>query len=153
MPVPIWAGRYIGLPFQDHGRDRQGLDCWGLARLVLSEQFGIALPSFAHEYRRTTEIGHISALIEREAKTWISIASGNEEGGDVIVMRIHGKPVHVGLVLGDQHMLHIECGINSVIERYNSLRWKERVFGFYRYKKFRNDPVSYDDTTDDIFGC
>ena len=34
MPVPIWAGHYIGLPFRDHGRDRSGLDCWGLIATV-----------------------------------------------------------------------------------------------------------------------
>lgn len=25
MAVPIWLGRYIGLPFKEHGRDRSGL--------------------------------------------------------------------------------------------------------------------------------
>ncbi len=48
MPVPLWAGRYIGLPFMTHGRDRSGLDCWGLARLVMAEQLGRALPSYVY---------------------------------------------------------------------------------------------------------
>lgn len=137
MSVPIWAGRYIGLPFQDHGRNRAGLDCWGLVRLILSDQFGIALPSYAHEYERTTQVDKISSLITREAPKWTLVPLGQEKAGDVIVLRLRGNPLHVGMVLGDKQMLHIESGINSVIERYTGSRWAERIFGFYRYKSFR----------------
>jgi cell wall-associated NlpC family hydrolase len=139
MPVPIWAGHYIGLPFQDHGRDRAALDCWGLVRLVLAEQFNFALPSYAHEYQRSTQVEKIGALIERELTKWKIIRAGDETCGDVIVLRVRGKPMHVGLVLGDGQMLHIESGINSVIERYTGTRWTERIFGFYRYKGFFED--------------
>lgn len=135
MPVPFWAGRYIGLPFEDHGRNRAGLDCWGLVRLILSEQFGIALPSFAAEYRRTTDTGKISDLILREVPAWQFVTAGDERLGDVIILRQRGAPMHVGVVLGDQRMLHIEHGVNSAIEPYSGPCWKDRVFGFYRYRK------------------
>lgn len=68
MPVPIWAGRYIGLPFAEHGRDRSGIDCWGLVRLALLEQFSISVPSLAHEYRRTADAARIEGLMAREIK-------------------------------------------------------------------------------------
>ena len=142
MPVPIWAGHYIGLPFHDHGRDRSGLDCWGLVRLVMAEQYNIALPSHSHEYQRSTQVEQISALIEREALKWRIIPSGRELCGDVIVLRVRGKPMHVGIVLGDRQMLHIERGIDSVIERYNGPQWIERIAGFYRYKGLFEDDNS-----------
>jgi hypothetical protein len=44
---PGWAGEYVGIPFADPGRDRGGCDCWGLVRLILAEQAGLALPSLA----------------------------------------------------------------------------------------------------------
>jgi cell wall-associated NlpC family hydrolase len=128
MPIPIWAGHYIGLPFHEHGRDRSGLDCWGLVRLVMAEQFNIALPSHAHEYERTTAVDKISALIERESVKWKIIATGQETCGDVVVLRVR-----------DKHMLHIERGINSVIERYTGPHWSERIAGIYRYKGFYDD--------------
>ena len=134
MPVPIWAGHYIGLPFQDHGRDMSGLDCWGLVRLVLAEQFGIALPSYVNEYQRSTQVEKIGDLVERESLKWKLVPNGQEICGDVAVLRVRGRPMHVGLVLGDRQMLHIEHGINSVIERYAGSRWSERLAGFYRYK-------------------
>jgi cell wall-associated NlpC family hydrolase len=135
MPVPFWAGHYIGLPFEDHGRNRAGLDCWGLVRLVLQEQRGIALPSFATEYRRTTDTQKISDLILRETPAWAMIAGGEEALGDIIILRQRGAPMHVGFVLGDKHMLHIEHGINSAIEDYSTVRWRDRIFGFFRYRK------------------
>jgi cell wall-associated NlpC family hydrolase len=134
MPVPIWAGHYIGLPFHEHGRTRAGLDCWGLVRLALAEQFGLAVPSFTHEYRRTVDAARIPALIERETSRWQSIPAEAAQTGDVIVLRVGGRPMHVGLVLGDGLMLHVERGIDSAIERYDGPQWRERIFGFYRYK-------------------
>jgi cell wall-associated NlpC family hydrolase len=136
MPVPIWAGRYIGLPFATHGRDRSGLDCWGLVRLVMGEQFGLALPSFAASYRRSTDTEAISGLIETETEKWSVMPRGEEDLGDVIVLRLRGCPLHVGLVLGDGQMLHIERGINSAIENYRGPRWAERIFGIYRYNPY-----------------
>ncbi len=136
MPVPIWAGRYIGLPFLDHGRDRAGLDCWGLVRLAVSEQFDISLPAFLGDYQTTADIAGIAALVEREAVLWLPVRAGEERLGDVVVLRLKGRPVHVGLVLGDAQMLHVEQGVDSAIEKYSSPRWKDRIHGFYRYEPF-----------------
>jgi cell wall-associated NlpC family hydrolase len=134
MPIPIWAGRYIGLPFRDHGRDRSGLDCWGLVRLVMGEQFGIALPSLSGEYEHTLALDAISGVIERQIPAWDAVPAGEERCGDVIILRLHGQPLHVGIVLGDAHMLHVEARIDSAIERYDQTRWKDRIYGFYRHR-------------------
>lgn len=137
MPVPIWAGHYIGLPFRDHGRDRSGLDCWGLVRLVMGEQSGIALPSFATEYKHTSDADAIGGIVDRESGKWQRVAAGQERCGDVVVLRLFGRPLHVGIVLGDGAMLHIETGINSAIERYTGPRWQSRICGFYRHQYSR----------------
>jgi cell wall-associated NlpC family hydrolase len=136
MPIVFWAGHYIGLPFKEHGRDRQeGLDCWGLVRLALQEQYRIQLPSYRFEYKDTKASSEISEIIKREAASgWRKIEKGQEDVGDVIVLYMRGAPMHVGLVIGGGYMLHIEKHINSTIERYESLAWQERVHGFYRYK-------------------
>lgn len=134
MAVPFWAGRYIGLPFKLHGRDRSGLDCWGLVRLVMAEQFGKALPSYSSKYERETQEVVLGDLITQEAELfWQPVPSGQEAVGDVIVLRMRGRPMHVGIVIGDRHMLHIERGIDSCIEKYNGIRWMHRIFGFYRH--------------------
>jgi cell wall-associated NlpC family hydrolase len=144
MPIPIWAGRYIGLPFRDHGRERSGLDCWGLVRLVSAEQFGRALPSLVTSYRRTSSVEDVSAVIAREASRWHAIKQGEEKQGDVIVLRLRGAPMHVGLVLGGGYMLHVERGIDSAIERYDGPRWAERIHGFFRHRPPYEDDEGHD---------
>lgn len=134
MPIPIWAGHYIGLPFSDHGRTRKGVDCWGLVRLILSEQFSIALPSLIHDYARTTDIKGISQLVTRELLKWKQIGQDDARLGDIVILRLHGEPVHVGLVLGHGRMLHVERGINAAIDRYDGSRWQALIHGFYRYQ-------------------
>ncbi|MFH1158913.1 MAG: NlpC/P60 family protein [Pseudomonadota bacterium] len=133
MSIPIWVGHYIGLPFKEHGRDREGVDCWGLVRLVMAEQFGIALPSYATEYDSTEKPDQLAHVVDKEKKRWTEIAPGQEISGDVVVMRMLGQPIHVGMVIGDGRMLHILKGIDATHESYMSSVWKDRVTGFFRY--------------------
>lgn len=37
----IWSDRFIGIPFEDHGRARAGCDCWGLVCLIYQEELAI----------------------------------------------------------------------------------------------------------------
>ncbi len=133
MSVPIWAGLYIGLPFLCRGRDRTGLDCWGLVRLVLAEEFRVFVPSFDVDYESTYQADKISAIVEREAGGWQAVEHGKEVCGDVAVLMMRGRPMHVGIVMGDGQMLHIERGIDSVLEKYTTQKWAGRVYGFFRY--------------------
>ena len=134
MPIPFWAGHYIGLPFKERGRDAMGLDCWGLVRLVLHEQLNIQVPSYAHYYASSTSEKQIGPLVRRETLRWKQVAVEAAECGDVLILRMRGQPMHAAFVLNNRYMLHIERGINSVMERYDSLRWKNRIVGVFRHQ-------------------
>jgi len=54
--------------------------------------------------------------------------------GDVVIIR--SRPFHIGLIIAPNMMLHAYNGGTSCIEDYNSIRWRNRVEGFYRYKGF-----------------
>lgn len=136
--LPSWAADYIGIPFVDFGRDRQGLDCWGLVRLVLLEVFKIETPSYAEEYQSALDRSSVGTHIDSVVADpeWLEIAVGHEEVGDVIVTRVHGLPCHVGIVIAHGFMLHVHPGINTAIEDYTRVKWRNSIRGFYRFKTF-----------------
>jgi cell wall-associated NlpC family hydrolase len=132
------AARYVGLPFAEHGRDRSGVDCYGLLRLVAAEEHGIALPSYAEGYATVTDLREIPALvaggIERE---WGQVDPGQEREGDAVLLRVLGQPLHVGIVLTPPRFLHVMKGIDACVEDYRSAVWTRRVLGFYRHRSRR----------------
>lgn len=132
-----WISDYIGLPFRDFGRDRSGLDCWGLYRLVFSEIYGIDLPSYLDGYGSALDKKSVTSHIDdvTDEPQWMEIPQGQEKEGDCIVIKFHGMPCHVGLCVGRSHMLHVYPGINTTLEDYSRQKWRHQIHGFYRYQK------------------
>lgn len=129
-----WTNDYIRIPFKDCGRDRFGADCWGLARIIYQEKLGVDLPSLLF-YRDTVDRGTIAGLYENEESTgnWIKIPKGEEKPFDVIVLKILGFPMHIGVVFSKGFMIHCLKGCGTVVVDYNSDTWNKRIVGFYRY--------------------
>jgi len=126
--------KYIGIPFKDHGRDFDGCDCWGLVRLIYQNEYGIFLPRYDTAYTTTKDRISVSNFALREAQNWIEVSDKKE--GDVILFRVLGLPLHVGLVIDKHYMIHILKGIDSSIEKFESPIWKKRILGVYRHAKF-----------------
>lgn len=59
---------------------------------------------------------------------------GQEQPGDVALLRVRGRPVHVGLVTRRGWMLHVEAGCETVEEPYTGMQWSRRLLGFYRWQ-------------------
>lgn len=126
---------YIGLPFEDCGRDRNGLDCWGLVRLVLREQWGIEVPSWHTDYADPDERAAISTLIEaRKDGAWLPVAPGQTQAGDVVLLRWGRHVCHVGILVEPRVMLHIQRGFDAALERLDSPVWVHKVHSFWRHK-------------------
>ena len=128
----MWWNKYIGLPYQDKGRDANGIDCWGLVRLVYKEEFNVELPSFTDEYVSETR-DSIQELISIQKESWEK--TDTPEAGDVIVFRILGLDSHVGIYIGNNKFLHALENHSSVIESLDSVHWKNRVSGIFKYCK------------------
>jgi cell wall-associated NlpC family hydrolase len=124
---------YIRIPFKDHGRTREGADCWGLACIIFKEQLGIDLPTFT-DYADTKDQARISEMIKSESISWQSIGPMREKAFDMAVFRMMGQPMHVGVVIKPGLMIHCErgCGV-YLTEYYKENQWDRRLEGFYRY--------------------
>lgn len=126
---------YVGIPFALHGRDRTGLDCWGLVCLVYREVWGVELPSFGDRYGRELtleERAHIAAIVRGESVDWTRVPPGEERCGDVVLFRMAGAESHLGIVVNGGRFLHARKGTDSCVESYRSPLWVKRVAGFWR---------------------
>ena len=131
----MWCNEYIHIPFADHGRTREGCDCWGLARIIYKEKLGIELPTLL-DYKDTKDGHSIADLYENEHKEWIEIPQGQEKPYDVLVFKILGLPTHIAIAIEKGLMIHCEKGCGTHITEYNKdLKWKNRLVGVYRYAK------------------
>ena len=133
--LPEWAAEYIGIPYVQHGRTKEGCDCWGLLNLIWREQFGFEPPPYEgvdwYKGQKPTVIG--SDAIEY-ASLYAPVPQGEEQAGDGILLRMRGHPFHVGLVVTPGYMIHTHESAGAVIECYRSMAWEKRISGFYRYE-------------------
>lgn len=133
-----WASDYIGIPYKDKGRDRSGVDCWGLVRLVMLEVFGEALPSFSDDYASADDAESVStAVSDGLARGWRKVETAAP--GDLIVLRIAGRPWHCAIAVDSRLFLHAPAKdrfgkpILTCIDRLDSPIWARRISGIYRY--------------------
>lgn len=126
--------RFVGIPYVTRGRDREGLDCWGLVRLAFAELRGIELPSLVGDYSSHEDRESIAGLIHGELPAWDHISAGSEKTFDGVLMRSGRQACHIGLVVSPGKLLHVEDKRLSVVEPYGAWRLAHRVIGFYRYR-------------------
>lgn len=133
MALSGWSA-YLGLPQADHGRGRDGVDCWGLVHLVFAQELGIALPSYAGGYADTGELAEIAALVEagRSAGPWRPV--DRPRAYDVHLFRIGRWRAHVGLAVDARRMLHIHGRAASCIVPLTHPLWASRHEGTYRHE-------------------
>lgn len=132
--VPAWAADYIGIPFARLGRTREGCDCWGLLNLIFAERspMGPLRPyEGVHWFK-----GQSAKLISPDAVAYASnfqeVPIAAARLWDGLLLRMRGHPIHVGLVLTDEFMIHTTDEDGVCIERYRSALWEKRVVACYR---------------------
>ncbi len=135
----IWAAKYIGLPFLDHGRDFNGVDCWGLVRLVLKHEKGIDVPSYGDT--SALDLQTVANTVKREAFAypWVAVMPNAIEPFDVAVMYRRRDPIHVGIMVTDKHVLHIEEKISAVMVPVSHATIVFRYPRFFRHQRLVNE--------------
>lgn len=127
-----WATRYIGIPFRHGGRDHNGVDCYGLAYLVLRERFLRKPPIYLEDYPDAKAYReHAARLNEMRVRPpWLEVTA--PEPGDVLLFRTAGLPAHCGIAIDATRMLHASAGADSCVEAFRGPRWTPRLTGIYR---------------------
>ena len=133
---PTWVSTYLPIPFREKGRSTDGVDCWGLVRLVYAERFGISLPDLSDRYTASDDGPVVEGVLTSEAApggSWRLREGSPREVGDVGVFRIRGLPSHVGLAVAEGRFLHSIRGVDTVVEDWTSPAWKDRLVGWYSF--------------------
>ena len=133
-----WTDNYIELPFKHNGRDRLGIDCWGLVKLVYREILDIELPDYSGALKDSSPetLNQLSELVKGERPKWKEVKTPSEF--DLVLLRIRGLAIHTGIIAPKREFLHILEGINSTVEPLNSLMWRRRIVGYFRHIEAEN---------------
>jgi len=86
---------------------------------VAESEFGLALPLYAAETPACgRELAAIAAAMCGSAETnWLPVPVADVKSGDVMMIRRHGLPCHVGLVAAPGWLLHTTAGSGARLER------------------------------------
>ena len=116
--------KYIGIPLINY-------NCWEFICLYYENELGIKLKNFKGWLANTEKKLELSRFLNEyfDSDAWERVDIPNRN--DIVMFNIKGVILHGGIVLGKNHMLHMQV-IGSSIEPYNSKRWDYRIHGFYR---------------------
>lgn len=136
--VPFWVGRYVGIPFADNGHDRNGCNCWGLVRLVLLQEKGIELPSYAEISAADMLKAARAFRDDSQAEPWRAVGRDAVAAFDVALMHAMAEdsrvPGHVGIMVSNSRVLHVWRATDAVHMAIDHPRIQTRVIGFYRHR-------------------
>jgi cell wall-associated NlpC family hydrolase len=134
MALPTLSfDEFVGIPFVDRGRDLKGCDCWGLLTLVYAK-IGVDLPSHRDDYQTVADRDEVARILGNGKSQWRLVH--DERPTDAVLLKLAGRPFHVGVVVRPGLMLHALPGTGAAIEDYRSHNYSRRIMGFYRHECF-----------------
>lgn len=132
--------QYVGVPFQDQGESWDGADCYGILRLIYSQDLGIEIPSFKASCYNTKAI--FMDYLRQVSQFWERVET--PQPYDVVAMAhdpAHPKVVqHFGIYVGCGKILHTLEHIGAHLTTVEELNYF--IKGYYRWQ-----PKSSNSTT------
>jgi len=124
--------KYIGIPYKNLGRTREGCDCWGLLRIIYQEEFDMILPEYDGLILDDAEKLEIERIINSHREDWEQVDI--PVIGDGVLMNVFGLAIHIGVYIGNRQMIQAMKGADSCIVRLDNKLWKPRFAGFWRHR-------------------
>jgi cell wall-associated NlpC family hydrolase len=119
---------FIGIPFVDGGRDKNGTDCFGLVRMIYHAKYGIMLPEFNISCMDFSRIGN---EIENNREYWKEVEPESIVPSLIVFRFMSDYCNHVGVYVGDGKFIHTRQKVGSNVDRVDSIHWKSRIEGYY----------------------
>lgn len=131
--------QFLGIPYELNGRDEKGLDCAGLVIHYFKRTRGIDVPCgicVKEDWkdnpasRRIYHDGIIEAALRLGAKEILNIQDLESE--DVVLFEIDGYIAYMGIYAGENHFMHINEAVRTVVVTRLKSLWKKRFKKGYR---------------------
>ena len=123
----MWFEDYVGIPFVDLGRDRSGIDCYGLIRLLYSERLSVEMPDYQYERGADFSLFEMYRFfykVELSEHTEYDILWLRSPMGDGELLN------HLGICVGSDYVLEACDKVGPVLHRFPHVR--NVVAGAYR---------------------
>ena len=134
--------RYSKIPYVDKGRNRYGVDCYGLLYLVYYQERNIDLPLLTSEYNCAIRVSYRNVKRnEGFFADWIEVDKPKKF--DVGLFEMNGY-LHIMICVDDrgQWGMHISEGSHVKVEKFNSLEFEHTLRGWYQYAGSPNQTAS-----------
>jgi len=98
----------LGVPYKDHGRDKTGFDCYGLA-IEVCRRYGYKLDDIVYE-------NHNKELSD-EYKPTLNVTPIDKPREGALLEMDYGKELHVGVCLNSREFIHMTrsgCRISRI---------------------------------------
>ena len=102
-----------------------------MVRLYYQTEYGIELPGLDGRYR-VHDSQEVADLVDEIKPTISATPVEWPQQGDVVVIKFRGYPMHTGIFIPGNRVLHTLSGTESVLEPLDRGRLKGRVEGYYR---------------------
>jgi cell wall-associated NlpC family hydrolase len=126
-----WVKKYVGIPFISNGRTLAGCDCYGLARLVLRNEYGIDLPELSDNYADALNVKETARLFEEQLPVLAGQKITTPQERAIVIITEHGIAAHVGIVAGGGYILHTGIKTGSICQRETHPGLRGRIEGYY----------------------
>lgn len=124
----------IGVPFVDGGRTKDGLDCWGMAMILLGRQ-GYRVPDYPIQ---ATAVQEIADVLKDGSECGGYERLNTPECGCIVLLRLSMDvwANHVGICIGQGRFIHAYSKTGVCIDRLS--RWRSRIVGYYRPRRLES---------------
>lgn len=113
----------IGIPYKPHGRDLNGLDCYGLVIIAIDILTGIKIPDI--EYSDTC----IKSNFATSAKLFEKVVYEKLEKPQKNCIIVFDKGTHCGVYLGHGEFIHSNASGVNIAQLHG---WECRISGVYK---------------------
>lgn len=128
----IDIAKYLGIPYLHGGRDRNGLDCYGLVLMFYAQNHGVDLPDYT--YVQNWDAKGFNYIEEEHWKRFERIDRPEKYG--VVTFRGFGSEIekHIGIMIDDISFMHVPVNGGVCVEKRTHRVWSRQLGSFYRLK-------------------